>query len=107
MSERPELERERDNATALLARFLPRAMADGVLDEVERRQLLAILTSGVLTREDVQTVFRDYLLGLHREVTSDGALTADERERCRQIVAELRIPWDFLPEELATLLART
>lgn len=95
---------EREQARSLLARFLPRAMADGVLDEVEKRQLKAILTSGALAKEDVQGVFRDYLTGLHREMAADGLLTPAERERCRTIVTELRIPLAFLPPEIASML---
>lgn len=96
---------ERERARALFRRFLPRAMQDGVLDPVEQRQLLGILTSGVLSKEDVQTVFREYLAGVYGEVAADGVLTEQERARCRAIVAELRIPHGFLPPELAEIVA--
>lgn len=79
-------------------------MADGVLDEVEKRQLKGILTSGVLTKDDVQGIFRDYLVSLHREMAADGLLTPAERERCRTIVTELRIPPAFLPPEIASIV---
>jgi hypothetical protein len=97
---------ERDNARALLARFLPRAMEDGVLDEVEKRQLMGILTSGVLGRDDVQAIFHDYLMSLHRDMAADGMLSPAEAERCRTIVAELRIPHGFLPPVLAAVIDR-
>jgi hypothetical protein len=100
----PQSDPERDKARALLARFLPRAMHDSVLDEVEKRQLIAILTSGVLGKDDVQAVFRDYLLTLHREALADGLLTPAELDRVRTIVAELRIPAGFLPPELAAVV---
>jgi hypothetical protein len=96
---------ERDKARSLLARFLPRAMEDGVLDEVEKQQLLGILVSGVLTKDDVQTVFREYLMSVHHELAADGVLTLAEANRCRAIVRELRIPHSFLPPEIAALIA--
>ena len=96
---------ERENARGLLARFLPRAMEDGVLDEIEKRQLMAILTSGVLTKDDVQTIFRDFLLQVHAEIAADGQLTPAELARCRSIVNALRIPHSFLPPEIAALIA--
>jgi hypothetical protein len=97
-------EDDRANARALLTRFLPRAMADGVLDEVEKEQLKAILVSGVLTKEDVQGVFRAFLMQVHREIAADGILTPEEWHRCRAIVAELRIPRSFLPPEISAVI---
>src|SRR5438105_10366583 len=97
-------EDERQKARTVLERFLPRAMADGVLDAVEKQQLLAILTSGVLTKDDVQTIFRDFLRGLYGELAADGQLTADELARFRAVVKELRIPLSFLPPAIAALV---
>jgi hypothetical protein len=85
-------------------RFLPRSMEDGVLDEVEKRQLHAILTSGVLTKEDVQDAFRNYLLEVHREIAADGKLTLAEVVRLRTVITELRIPHSFLPPEIALIV---
>jgi hypothetical protein len=95
---------ERARAKALLVRFLPRAMADGVLDEVEKLHLHAILTSGVLTKDDVQEVFRNYLLQVHQEITADGKLTLAEVVRLRTVITELRIPQSFLPPEIALIV---
>src|SRR5207237_416315 len=95
---------ERQQAKALLTRFLPRAMEDAVLDEVEKGQLYAILTSGTLTKDDVQAVFREYLTGVYGEIVEDGMITPAEEDRLRAIVTALRIPPGFLPPELASIL---
>ena len=95
---------ERARAKGLLVRFLPRAMEDGVLDEVEKSQLLGILTSGALAKDDVQEVFRNFLLAVHSDIAADGKLTLAEVVRLRQVVTELRIPKSFLPPEIALLI---
>jgi hypothetical protein len=95
----------RAQAHARLSAFLPRAMKDAVLDETEKRELLQILGSGVLTREDVQGIFRAFLQGLSRDVMADGVLTPAEQNRCRAIVSALRIPDAFLPPELVEILS--
>jgi hypothetical protein len=95
---------ERARAKALLVRFLPRSMEDGVLDEVEKFQLHGILTSGALTKEDVQEVFRNFLLEVHQDITADGKLTVAEVVRLRTVVTELRIPKSFLPPEIALIV---
>jgi hypothetical protein len=95
---------QRAEARAWLERFLPRAMADGVLDDLEKQQLMAILTSGILTKDDVQTIFRDFLRGLYGELAADGQLTADELARFRSVVTQLRIPPSFLPPAIAALV---
>lgn len=97
---------DRQEARALLARFLPRAMADGVLDEVEKRQLMGILTAGILTKEDVQAVFHEYLTHLHRDMASDGLLSPAEQRICREVVSELRIPHSFLPPVIAAIVRK-
>jgi hypothetical protein len=95
----------RAEARERLAAFLPRAARDAVIDDEERRELLAILTSGVLTKGDVQEVFRGFLQGLSEEALADGVLTPEERDRCRFIVTALHIPEEFLPPQLAEILA--
>jgi hypothetical protein len=95
----------RAEARARLAAFLPRASRDAVIDDGERKELLAILTAGVLTREDVRGVFREFLQGLSREALADGVLTPEERDHCRFVVTALSIPPDFLPPDLAAILA--
>jgi hypothetical protein len=95
----------RSAARERLAAFLPRALADAVLDESERQELLGMLTSGVLTQDDVQGAFRGFLEGLRREILADGVFTPEERERCRAIVKALRIPDNFLSPDLAAILA--
>jgi hypothetical protein len=97
-------EEERARAKALLTRFLPRAMEDAVLDDVEKSQLHAILTSGALAKEDVQEAFREFLLQVHRDITADGKLTLAEVVRLRAVITELRIPASFLPPEIALLV---
>ena len=95
---------ERKKASALLARFLPRAMEDGVLDEIEQRQLKGILDSGLLAKDEVQRVFREYLLRLRKDMAADGLLTPAEIARCREVVTALRIPRSFLPPEVASMI---
>lgn len=100
-----EMDKFRVRAFERLTEFLPRAMADAVLDDGERQELMGMLSSGVLTRDDVQTVFRDFLNGLHFEITIDGIVTDEERERLRSVVAALRLPTAFIPDEIHALLA--
>jgi uncharacterized membrane protein YebE (DUF533 family) len=99
-----EMDKFRARAFERLTEFLPRAMADGVLDDTERQELMGMLSSGVLTREDVRTVFRDFLNGLHFEITVDGVVTDEERERLRAVVAALRLPAAFIPDEIHALI---
>jgi hypothetical protein len=94
----------RKSAYARLADFLPRAMEDGLLDEEEKQELVGLLASGTLHKEDVQEIFSGYLSALASEVWADGSLTETKRERCRQVVKALRIPDAFLPAEMAALL---
>jgi hypothetical protein len=95
----------RQRARERLAAFLPHAAQDAVIDDHERQELLGILTSGVLSKSDVQETFREFLQGLSDEALADGVLTAEERDRCRFIVTALHIPESFLPPELAAILA--
>jgi hypothetical protein len=98
------MDKFRQSVRERLAAFLPRALTDGVLDETEKRELRGMLTSGVLTRGDVQEIFGDFLRGVHNDILQDGAVSAEERERLRSIVRELRIPHDFLPPEMARIV---
>ena len=100
-----ETDKFRRNAIDRLAAFLPRAMEDGVLDDTERRELMGILGSGVLSKADVQAAFRDFLNGLHLEVAADGVITDDEKVRVRTVVNALRIPAAFLPPEIAEIVS--
>jgi hypothetical protein len=100
-----EMDKFRARAFERLTAFLPRAMEDSVLDEEERKELMGMLSSGILTREDVQTAFRDFLNGIHFEITVDGVVTEAERERLRSVVAALRIPPAFIPDEIQALIA--
>jgi len=100
-----EMDKFRARALERLTEFLPRAMEDAVLDEDERKELMGMLSSGILTRDDVQTAFRDFLNGLHFEITVDGVVTDDERERLRSIVSALRVPVAFIPDEIQALIA--
>jgi uncharacterized membrane protein YebE (DUF533 family) len=95
----------RARARERLAAFLPAAAEDAVIDDQERAELLAILTSGVLTKADVQDVFRAFLQSLGRDALADGVLTPEERDRIRFIVTALSIPQSFLPPELAAILS--
>ncbi|MDZ4696884.1 MAG: hypothetical protein SGI86_17230 [Deltaproteobacteria bacterium] len=99
-----EMDKFRARAIERLTEFLPRAMADGVLDDTERQELMGMLSSGVLTRDDVQTAFRDFLNGLHFEITVDGVVTDEERERLRSVVGSLRLPATFIPDEIHALI---
>lgn len=95
----------REIARAKLAALLPRVMEDGQLDGAEKKELIANLESGLLGREAVRAVFREFLENLHREVMSDGVLDDDERERLRTVVRELRIPQSFLSPEILAIVA--
>jgi hypothetical protein len=100
-----DLEAElRATARAHLARLLPKVLEDGRVDEAEKEQLLAVFRRGVLTTADVREVFATFLKGLAGDALADGVVTAEEQERCRIAVRELRIPRSFLAPDLIAIV---
>ena len=94
----------RGAARAYLARLLPKVLEDGHVDESEKEELMAVFRRGILTTTDVREVFGQFLKGLAAEVTADGVITPEEREKCRTAVRELRIPRTFLSPELIAIV---
>jgi hypothetical protein len=100
-----DLEAElRATARAHLARLLPKVLEDGHVDEAEKEQLLAVFRRKILTTADVREVFGTFLKGLAGEALADGIVTAEEQERCRIAVRELRIPRSFLSPDLLAII---
>jgi hypothetical protein len=94
----------RSTARGYLARLLPKVLEDGRVDESEKEELMAVFRRGILTTADVRQVFGQFLKGLAAEVLADGVVTADEREKCKTAVRELRIPRTFLSPELLAIV---
>ena len=94
----------RGQAYARLSEFLPRAMEDGVLDDLEKAELLGIFDTTLLTQSDVREIFLAYLHGMAADVMADGVIERHEQERCLRAIQQLRIPHRLVPDELAGII---
>ena len=84
----------------LLKGLLARIFSDANVDEAERAELRARLSSGELPAEDAQATMIEFLNTTYRHAMADGVLSDREKERLRSIIMELELPNACVPEEV-------
>lgn len=84
--------------------MLARIFSDTKVEDAERNELKAYLTSGALDVADVKAVFEDFVATTWRITMADGVVTDVEKQRLVNIVNELGIAKEMLPAEWAAVV---
>jgi uncharacterized tellurite resistance protein B-like protein len=92
----------RAQAKVKLAEVVKRVMADGKIDASEREEMKSVYS--LLTAVDIKEVLTGYLGGVRDEVLADGAVSEEERARCRAALAELKLRRELVPADFRALL---
>ena len=85
--------------------MLARIFSDGAVDEGERSELKAYLSSGALAVVDVREVFEDFVATTWRITMADGVVSDVEKKRLIEIVRELGLDASVLPAEWAKIVS--
>jgi hypothetical protein len=85
--------------------MLARIFSDTTVEDAERNELKAYLTSGALGVDDVKSVFEDFVATTWKITMADGVVTDVEKQRLINIVKELGIAKEMLPAEWAEIVA--
>lgn len=89
-----------------LLALVEKIFADGVVTQEERSELVSLYAGAGLTVSEVKAVFASFVDETWSAAKADCVVTADELERVRIIVRELRLPPGCLPREIAAALRR-
>jgi hypothetical protein len=81
--------------------MLARIFSDASVEDAERAELKAYLSSGVLSMAEIKDVFADFVQTTWKITMADGVVTDTERKRLHEIVDVLGLEIDSLPEEWA------
>lgn len=92
------------DAKRKLKGMLARIFSDTTVEDAERAELKAYLTSGALSVADVKAVFEDFVATTWKITMADGIVTDVEKARLVNIVNELGIAKDMLPAEWAAIV---
>lgn len=84
--------------------MLARIFSDTTVEDAERAELKAYLTSGALSVTDVKAVFEDFVATTWKITMADGVVSDVEKARLLNIVNELGIAKDMLPAEWAAIV---
>jgi uncharacterized membrane protein YebE (DUF533 family) len=84
--------------------MLARVFSDGMLDDAERAELETMWKSGGLTNEQVRKVMSEFVKTTYKHVMADGTVTNLERAKLQNIVRELKLPDDAIPEEVRVVI---
>ncbi len=95
---------DKAQAKAKLAEVVRRVMADGKIDAAEREEMQGLYKQALLTVLDVKEVLIGYLAEVRDEVLADGVVTDEERARCRDVLAALKLPRELVPPDFRALL---
>ncbi|HLK90624.1 MAG TPA: hypothetical protein VKZ18_12055 [Polyangia bacterium] len=95
---------DKAQAKAKLAEVVRRVMADGKIDASEREEMQGLYRQALLTVIDVKEVLSGYLAEVRAEVLADGVVTDEERARCRDVLAALKLPRELVPPDFRALL---
>jgi tellurite resistance protein len=79
---------------------------DGVLEPHEQKELRELYGMGKLTLPDVRLVFGMFLRDTWDAAMADGILTEDEKTKLANIVAQLKLPVDLVPENVRRALGK-
>lgn len=85
--------------------MLARIFSDTTVEDAERNELKAYLTSGALSPSDVKAVFEDFVATTWKITMADGVVSDVEKRRLVNIVKELGIAKEMLPGEWAEIVA--
>jgi hypothetical protein len=96
---------ELNKAQQELSELIDRIFADGLVEAEEREQRRGFWANRGLTVSQVRKVVDVFVTRVWGEVSADGQITDDERERLRAVVAGLRLPAEVLPEPIRAALA--
>lgn len=86
--------------------MLARIFSDASLEDAERKELKAYLSSGALSVTEVKAVFEDFVATTWKITMADGVVSDVERARLVNIVKELGLATDMLPAEWAEIVAK-
>ncbi len=84
---------------------LMKVFDDGVLEPDEQKQLRELYGMGKLTVIDVREVFGAFLRDTWESAMADGVLTTDERAKLANIVSQLKLPAELVPEDVKRALS--
>ena len=85
--------------------MLARIFSDAVVEDAERKELKAYLSSGELSMAEIKEVFADFVATTWKITMADGVVTDVEKQRLREIVNVLALEQDVLPPEWARIVA--
>lgn len=85
--------------------MLARIFSDTVVEDAERSELKAFLSSGALDVADLKSVFEDFVATTWKITMADGVVSDVEKKRLVNIVRELGLATDMLPKEWAEIVA--
>lgn len=83
---------------------LMKVFDDGSLEPTEQKELRDLYGMGKLTLPDVREVFGLFLSDTWDNVMADGVITDAERDKLANIVAQLKLPSDLVPEDVKRAL---
>lgn len=87
--------------------MLARIFSDAAMDDSERQELRAFLTSGALSALEVKEVFEDFVATTWKITMADGVVSDVEKQRLVGIVSELGIAPSSLPSAWADIVAES
>lgn len=79
---------------------LMKVFDDGVLEPHEQKELRELYGLGKLTLSDVREVFGTFLRHTWENAMADGELSEDERTKLANIVEQLKLPSDLVPDDI-------
>ena len=83
---------------------LMKVFDDGILEPHEQTELRELYGMGKLTLPDVRHVFATFLQDSWDKAMEDGVLTADEKRKLENIVTQLKLPADLVPDDVKRAL---
>jgi hypothetical protein len=84
---------------------LMKVFDDGVLEPSEQKELRELYGLGKLTLADVREVFGTFLRHTWENAMADGHLSDDERAKLSNIVLQLKLPAELVPDDVRKALA--
>jgi hypothetical protein len=91
---------------AVLYERLMKVFDDGILEPHEQKELREIYGMGKLTLPDVREVFGKFLRDTWEEAMADGILTDAEKTKLTNIVNQLKLPPELVPEDVKRAIGR-
>jgi hypothetical protein len=85
--------------------MLARIFSDAVVEDAERAELKAYLSSGELSMAETKEVFADFVATTWKITMADGVVSDIEKQRLREIVKLLALEHEILPPEWAKIVS--